>query len=228
MSLVFAGACSHAPGITGRAARADAKLRDAFYAKLDAMRERLEATKPDALIIVAAEHFANFFMNNMPAYAIGMADHYEGPIEKRLARIAPSGARNADRRGASSIGARRYRFRLAEEGNSITHMGLCTSHAALRSALLPATSTSGPARTPLARASESGRALRRACDAQTERIELVARAESALSGDADSDEHEAWTAKFPRLPRQRSRQAHRVQHERRCSRGSRLFRILPS
>ena len=43
--------------------------------------EALRAARPDALIVIAAEHFANFFMNNMPAYAIGMADHYEGPIE---------------------------------------------------------------------------------------------------------------------------------------------------
>src|SRR5688572_2229069 len=81
MSLVFAGACSHAPGITGRAARADARLRDTFYAKLGELRQQLEAAKPDALIVVAAEHFANFFMNNMPAYCMGMADFYEGPIE---------------------------------------------------------------------------------------------------------------------------------------------------
>jgi 2,3-dihydroxyphenylpropionate 1,2-dioxygenase len=32
MSLVFAGVCSHAPGITGRRERADPKVRDAFYA----------------------------------------------------------------------------------------------------------------------------------------------------------------------------------------------------
>ena len=43
--------------------------------------KRCAAAKPDALIVIAAEHFANFFMNNMPAYAIGMADQYEGPIE---------------------------------------------------------------------------------------------------------------------------------------------------
>jgi 2,3-dihydroxyphenylpropionate 1,2-dioxygenase len=67
MSLVFAGVCSHAPGITGRAARADPKIRDTFYAKLGELRERLEATRPDALVVIAAEHFANFFMNNMPA-----------------------------------------------------------------------------------------------------------------------------------------------------------------
>ena len=43
MSLVFAAVCSHAPGITGRAQRADAVVRDAFYAKLDELRLRLES-----------------------------------------------------------------------------------------------------------------------------------------------------------------------------------------
>src|SRR6187402_843937 len=81
MSLVFAGVCSHAPGITGRAHLADAAIKDEFHKQFHRMGEQLRASKPDALIVIAAEHFANFFMNNMPAYAIGMADHYEGPIE---------------------------------------------------------------------------------------------------------------------------------------------------
>jgi aromatic ring-opening dioxygenase catalytic subunit (LigB family) len=81
MSLVFAGICSHAPGITGRASMADPTLREPFYAAYRGMREQLAATRPDALVVVAAEHFANFFMNNMPSFAIGMADRYSGPIE---------------------------------------------------------------------------------------------------------------------------------------------------
>ena len=81
MSLVFAGVCSHAPGITGRKDRADPVVRDAFYAAYDRMRQALEAARPDALIVIGAEHFANFFMNNMPAICVGMAEHYEGPIE---------------------------------------------------------------------------------------------------------------------------------------------------
>ena len=81
MSLVFAGVCSHAPGITGRAHLADAAVKDEFHAQFHRMGEALRAARPDALIVIAAEHFANFFMNNMPAYAIGMADSYEGPIE---------------------------------------------------------------------------------------------------------------------------------------------------
>src|SRR5450432_3241447 len=81
MSLVFAAVCSHAPGITGRAHLAEPTLRDAFHAELRSLGDALAASRPDALVIVAAEHFANFFMDNMPAYAIGMADAYEGPIE---------------------------------------------------------------------------------------------------------------------------------------------------
>ena len=81
MPLVFAGVCSHAPGITGRADRADPAVRDDFYAALDGMRVALEASRPDALVVIAAEHFANFFMDNMPSFAIGMADSYRGPIE---------------------------------------------------------------------------------------------------------------------------------------------------
>ena len=40
MSLVYAGVCSHGPGITARADRADPELRDAFYANLDKMRQK--------------------------------------------------------------------------------------------------------------------------------------------------------------------------------------------
>jgi hypothetical protein len=81
MSLVFSGVCSHAPGITGRAERADRSLREPFYKAFGEMRDALHAAQPDALIVIAAEHFANFFMNNMPAYALGMAESYDGPIE---------------------------------------------------------------------------------------------------------------------------------------------------
>ena len=81
MPLVFAGVCSHAPGIVGRADQADPQVRDRVYAAYGEMAEALAAARPDALMVVAAEHFGNFFMDNMPSFAIGMADYYEGPIE---------------------------------------------------------------------------------------------------------------------------------------------------
>ena len=81
MALVYAGICSHAPGITGRAERADAALRDPFYEHFRRMGDEIRAERPDALIVVAAEHFAYFFTDNMPAYCMGMAEYYEGPIK---------------------------------------------------------------------------------------------------------------------------------------------------
>jgi aromatic ring-opening dioxygenase catalytic subunit (LigB family) len=81
MSLVFAGVCSHAPGITGRAHMADPAIKEEFHRAFRGMGEALALAQPDALVIVGAEHFGNFFMNNMPAFAVGMAESYEGPIE---------------------------------------------------------------------------------------------------------------------------------------------------
>jgi aromatic ring-opening dioxygenase catalytic subunit (LigB family) len=81
MSLVFVGVCAHGPGITSRTELADPARSSRLLSGYERLRRALEAARPDALIIIAAEHFANFFMNNMPSFAIGMAAHYEGPIE---------------------------------------------------------------------------------------------------------------------------------------------------
>ena len=56
MSLVFAGICSHAPGITGRAHMADRAIVDEFYGAYRGMAAEFAAAKPDTLVIVAAEH----------------------------------------------------------------------------------------------------------------------------------------------------------------------------
>ena len=77
-------------------------MRDGFYAALDALRERLEQARPDALVVIAAEHFANFFMDNMPSFAVGMADSYDGPIEDpewlRIERVRVPGNRDLSKR----------------------------------------------------------------------------------------------------------------------------------
>jgi aromatic ring-opening dioxygenase catalytic subunit (LigB family) len=179
MSLVFAAACSHAPGITGRAQRADAAMRDAFYAKLRELRVRLEAQKPEALIVVAAEHFANFFMNNMPAYCVGMADSYEGPIEDEqwlaIARRTVPGNADLSRRLISALlhdidvaYAEEWKF----DHGIMVPLNFMTPRYDLP--VIPVNvNCQGPPLTPLSRAYEFGRALRRACDAQPERIALI-------------------------------------------------------
>lgn len=179
MSLVFAGVCSHAPGITGRAERADPAVRDAFYSNLGEMRARLEAAKPDALIVVAAEHFANFFMNNMPAYCMGMADSYEGPIEDEqwlgIERTTVPGNAELSKRIIEALlpdidlaYAEEWKF----DHGIMVPLNFLTPRYDLP--VIPVNiNCQGPPLTPLARAYEFGRMLRRACDAQAQRIAVI-------------------------------------------------------
>ncbi len=179
MSLVFAGVCSHGPGITGRAHLAEAALKDAFHAEFRRLGESLSASRPDALVIVAAEHFANFFMDNMPAYAIGMADSYEGPIEDPtwlgIARTKVPGDAALSKRLIAKV-MDDVDVAYAEEWK-FDHGIMVPLHFLTPRYDLPVIPVNincqGPPLTPLKRAWAFGEALRRACDAAPERIALV-------------------------------------------------------
>jgi aromatic ring-opening dioxygenase catalytic subunit (LigB family) len=179
VSLVFAGIMSHGPGITARAERADPAVRDPFYAALGRLRDALEASRPDAIILVAAEHFANFFMNNMPAYCIGMADEYEGPIEDpewlRIPRRSVPGIPDLSRRIIARV-MERVDVAYAEEWKFDHGIMVPLSFLTPRYDLpvIPVNiNCQGPPLTPLHRAYDFGRALREACDAVSERVALV-------------------------------------------------------
>ena len=45
------------------------------------VRTRLEAAEPDLIITVVSDHLVNFFMDNMPAFAVGVVDQADGPHE---------------------------------------------------------------------------------------------------------------------------------------------------
>ena len=211
MSLVFCGVCSHAPGITGRAERADPALREPFHAAFRAMGETLRAARPDAVIIIAAEHFANFFMNNMPAYAMGMAESYDGPIEDadwlkiphRVIRGNPDLSRLMIQEVQQSVDvayAEEWRFdhgimvplHFLDPENELT--------------IIPGNiNCQGPPLSPLNRAWAFGEALRRAADSVPERIALVSTGGiSHWPATPDSGMiNEAWDREFlDRLVRQ--------------------------
>ena len=179
MSLVFAGVCSHAPGITGRADQADPATRDAFYAAFDDMRVAIEATGAEAIIVVAAEHFANFFMNNMPAFAMGMADHYDGPIEDAewlgIEKFRVPGTRDLSTRLIREV-MQTVDVSYAEEWK-FDHGIAVPLHFLTPRFDLPIipvnVNCQGPPLTPLHRAWSLGEALRRAADSVPERIALV-------------------------------------------------------
>ncbi len=180
MSVVFAGVCSHGPGITGRAHLAEPHLRDPFHAAYRHFGEEMRATRPDALVLVGAEHFANFFMDNMPAYAMGMADAYEGPIEDPawlgIERTSIPGAAALSRRLIAEV-MQSVDVAFAEEWKFdhglMVPLSFLTPHYDVP--VVPVNiNCQGPPLTPLARAWAFGEALRRAADSVPERIALVA------------------------------------------------------
>jgi 2,3-dihydroxyphenylpropionate 1,2-dioxygenase len=179
LSLVFAGIMSHGPGMRARADRADPAVRDPFFAALDRLRVTLEAGRPDAIIVIAAEHFANFFMNNMPAYAMGMAEDYEGPIEDpewlKIERRRIPGNPDLSRRVIGKV-MDSVDVAYAEEWKFDHGIMVPLSFLTPRFDLpvIPANiNCQGPPLTPLSRAYEFGRAIRAACDAVPERVALI-------------------------------------------------------
>jgi aromatic ring-opening dioxygenase catalytic subunit (LigB family) len=179
MPLVFAGVCSHAPGITGRVDQADPVVRTRFYDALHGMRDALEASKPDALVVIAAEHFANFFMNNMPSFAIGMADYYDGPIEDpawlAIAKTRVPGNKDLSRRfitevmkGSDVAYAEEWKF----DHGIMVPLNFLTPNYDLP--IIPVNvNCQGPPLAPLHRAWAFGESIRAAADALPERIAVV-------------------------------------------------------
>jgi 2,3-dihydroxyphenylpropionate 1,2-dioxygenase len=56
----------------------------ALNAAFAELSSRIDALEPDTVVLIAAEHWANFFLDNFPAFCVGTADHFEGPIEDWL------------------------------------------------------------------------------------------------------------------------------------------------
>jgi 2,3-dihydroxyphenylpropionate 1,2-dioxygenase len=204
MSLVFAGICSHAPGITGRAHMADRSIAEEFFRAYRRMGEELAVATPDVLVLVAAEHFANFFMNNMPAFAVGMAESYEGPIEDPQWLGIPRTAIP----GNAPLSLRLIREMMqtvdvayAEEWKFDHGVMVPLSFLTPRYDLpiIPVNiNCQGPPLTPLHRAWALGEALRRAAELAPERIAVVGTGGiSHWPATPDSGKiNEAWDREF--------------------------------
>jgi hypothetical protein len=80
MGEVVAGVLtSHAPKITATQEVSTPAQCARFLASLELLRSRLEAARPDLLVIFANDHLQNFFLNNVPAFCIGVAERYPAP-----------------------------------------------------------------------------------------------------------------------------------------------------
>ncbi len=95
MSLVGAFALAHTPQLLARPDTEDRDLVLRVHAAFARVRQRLEAMRPDAIVMVAGDHIEGFFLNSVPALAVyvgtegaGTFGHYRYrfPIHEPLAR----------------------------------------------------------------------------------------------------------------------------------------------
>ena len=101
-------ATSHLAHIVNARGLGDPRQVAAFDAGYRRLAEALAEAAPDVALIVSGEHVNKFFIDNMPAFAIGMLDEFSGPIEARTREFGVP-----YRRVRSNLGLSRY---LVERG----------------------------------------------------------------------------------------------------------------
>lgn len=104
---------SHSPGLTGFPDRADAAKARVVMAAFEAARDWITGLAPDAIIAVSVEHFTNFSLANLPAFAICQGEAHLGPATPEMARFLGIGQRRYA--GEPRLGAHLYRFALDHE-----------------------------------------------------------------------------------------------------------------
>jgi 2,3-dihydroxyphenylpropionate 1,2-dioxygenase len=176
VSLVGAFAASHAPGITGRPTLPPPEQSRPVLDGYAELRRRLEAARPDVLIVVSPEHWANFFLDHMPSFCVGLADEYSGPTDEEFVKIPRRPVRGHARLGrALAIG-------LAEDVDLSSSQELAFDHGVMVPLHLLGTElpvipiivnclAGLPA--PLHRCHALGAALRRTVDRWPERVAVL-------------------------------------------------------
>ena len=79
--IVAAMAMTHSPGLTGWFDRASTEYQQLALTATAEMRRRLEAARPDTLVMFSNDHLLNWPINNIPEYTVGVADEHVGPAD---------------------------------------------------------------------------------------------------------------------------------------------------
>ncbi len=111
LSGVFATA--HSPGLTGFPERADPAKRAAVMAAFGEVADRIARIGPDAIVAVSVEHFTNFFLANLPAFAVVTSGRHLGPVTAEMAEFLQIPQRTYP--GAPELASHIYRYALAHE-----------------------------------------------------------------------------------------------------------------
>jgi aromatic ring-opening dioxygenase catalytic subunit (LigB family) len=87
--LVGAFAATHGPLIAREWERLAPDVRDRIEAGFGEVGARLMARRPDVLIVVSPDHWVNFFIDNYPAFCVGIGAEHDGPPEPFLKKVFP-------------------------------------------------------------------------------------------------------------------------------------------
>src|SRR2546428_13109745 len=79
--IVAAMAMTHSPGLTGWFTLAPETHQRLALGATAEMRRRLEAARPDVLVMFTNDHLLNWPINNIPEYAVGIGDEHTGPAD---------------------------------------------------------------------------------------------------------------------------------------------------
>jgi protocatechuate 4,5-dioxygenase beta chain len=79
--VVAAMAMTHSPGLTGWFAQAPPDQQALALRATAELRQRLEAARPDVVIMFSNDHLLNWPLNNTPEYTVGVGDEHVGPAD---------------------------------------------------------------------------------------------------------------------------------------------------
>lgn len=177
-TLTYSAAMSHAPGITAFPEAPPREQRESFFGAMQEARLALEKARPEVLVVVAPDHFTNFFVDNMPPFCIGLNERYQGPVEEWLRidkRVIP-GARGVAQEILSTCFDCGVDLAFSEslrlEHSVMVPLSLLTPRMDVPIVWIML-NCQVPPLPGLRRCFELGRAIRRAMDKRPERFALV-------------------------------------------------------
>jgi aromatic ring-opening dioxygenase catalytic subunit (LigB family) len=178
MPIVYSCAASHAPGIRAwtEACPPDQKAR--LFAGFEEISNGLAAARPDVVLLLTSEHWANFF-EHVGAFCVGRGASFEGPVEPwlRVEKTTFTGDPAFAERLLTHCYAQGFEPSFSHEmkldHGSIVPLSFLNKEAGWR--LVPLMfNTLAPPRAQPARCLALGRALRAMLDAAPERIAIIA------------------------------------------------------
>ena len=87
--LVGCYAAGHAPNIARTWETMKPEDRTWLNENFGELAKRVKAARPDVLVVHSTDHWCNFFLNNIPAFCIGIGDQHEGPPEPFMKPVFP-------------------------------------------------------------------------------------------------------------------------------------------